>query len=367
MTKKLGEADVIEVAEASFDRPVRNLVWSPDGERLLLETRGGRGTTGRLFLIPVGGGNPEPIPGVSAGASDPAVSRSGKRLAYARVYSDSNIWRVDLDRGPGGQNPRRKLAPSTRVEAVPNISPDGEQVAFVSNRAGEHRQIWVCDSGGGNLRQITSFADRAAGSPRWSPDGGMIAFDSFVESNWQIFVVNADGGQARQLTSGNYLNSRPAWSGDGKSLYFYSIRDGGVAVFKIPLEGGEAVRLTDAGAIDPFESHDGQWLYFRRENRLWRAPVGGGTEEIVSEEVDLVEQAWSFDQQGNIYWVEQAEKAGQWSVRKLNPKGEISDVAFMDRPPLGRAGLDVAPDGTWFVYAQDDQSQSDLMLIENFR
>ena len=195
----------------------------------------------------------------------------------------------------------------------------------------------------------------------------MIAFDSFVEGNWQTFVVNADGGQARQLTSGNYSNSRPAWSRDGKSLYFYSPREGSLAIWKVPVEGGEAVRLTDAPANDPFESHDGQWIYFARKNRLWKVPTGGGTEEIVSEEVDLSEFAWSFDQRGNIYWVERDEESGQWAVRKLDVKGEISDVAFMDRPPEDRAGLAVAPDGTWFVYAQDDQSQSDLMLIEGFR
>ena len=310
----------------------------------------------------------EIIPDDGYDQREPAVSRAGNRLAYARVYEDPNIWRVDLDGGPGGGMPRRKLAPSTRAETVPRISPNGEQIVFVSNRAGEHRQIWVCNSDGANLRQITSFADRPVGSPRWSPDGRMIAFDSFVEANWQTFVVNADGGQARQLTSGNYPNSRPAWSRDGKSLYFYSPREGGLAIWKIPLEGGQAVRLTDAPANDPFESHDGQLLYFARENRLWKVPSGGGTEEIVSDEIDLAAgEAWSLDQQGNIYWVERDEESGQWAVRKLNPRGEISDVAFMDRPPQGRAGLDVAPDGTWFVYAQDDQSQSDLMLIENFR
>jgi len=227
--------------------------------------------------------------------------------------------------------------------------------------------MWVCDSDGANPRQITSFADRVAMSPRWSPDGRIIAFDSYVEGNWQTFVVNADGGQARQITSGNYWNSRPAWSRDGKSLYFCSTRDG-MAIFKIPLEGGEAVRLTNTSAIDPFESHDGRWLYFTRENRIWKVRAAGGTEEIVSEEIDLFAgQAWSLDQQDNIYWFERDEEAGQWVVRKLAPQGEISNVAFMDRPPLGRAGLNVAPDGTWFVYAQDDQTQSDLMLIENFQ
>ena len=368
LTKKLGEADALEVAEVDFGFPVRDVVWSPDGGRLLFTTGGTvqGGATSRLFQIPVGGGSPEPIPGVSAGANEPAVSRAGNRLAYARVYQDSNIWRVDLDPG-GGERQRRKLAPSTRAETVPRISPSGEQVVFVSNRAGEHRQTWVCNSDGANLRQITSFADRPAGSPRWSPDGRMIAFDSNVEGNWQTFVVNADGGQARQLTSGNYFNSRPAWSRDGKSLYFYSTRDGGLAIWKMPLAGGEAVRLADAPANDPFESSDGQWIYFERKNRLWKVPAGGGTEEIASEEIDLSEQAWSFDERGNIYWVERDEESGQWAVRKLNPRGEISDVAFMDRPPQSRAGLDVAPEGTWFVYAQDDQSQSDLMLIENFR
>ena len=274
LTKELGEADVLEVAEIGLGGDV---VWSSDGGRLLFTTGENihGGATSRLLQIPAGGGSPEPVPGVSAGANDPAVSRLGNRLAYARVYEDSNIWRVDLDPGVG-ERQRRKLAPSTRAETVPRVSPSGEQVVFVSNRAGEHRQIWVCNSDGANLRQITSFADRPAGSPRWSPNGRMIAFDSLVEGNWQTFVVNADGGQARQITSGNYSNSRPAWSSDSQSLYFYSPRDGRLAIWKVPVEGGEAVRLTDAPANDPFESRDGRWLYFERENRLWKAPAGGG-------------------------------------------------------------------------------------------
>ncbi len=111
LTKKLGEAASLEVAAVGFDYPVRGVVWSSDGGKLLFTTGAIRqgGSTSRLLQIPVGGGSPEPLPGVSAGANEPAVSRAGNRLAYARVYQDPNIWRVDLDRGPGGEMPRRKL------------------------------------------------------------------------------------------------------------------------------------------------------------------------------------------------------------------------------------------------------------------
>ena len=91
----------------------------------------GQGSERRSELIDRG--PPKPL---TARGQLPAVSRAGNRLAYARVYEDPNIWRVDLDGGPGGEMPRRKLASSTRAETVPRISPNGEQVVFVSNRAG---------------------------------------------------------------------------------------------------------------------------------------------------------------------------------------------------------------------------------------
>ena len=155
LTKRPGEAESLEVT--SPDNVVgraRSLAWSPDGSRLIFAISGsiqGRGTS-RLMQILTSGGSPEPVPGVTAGAATPVVSRSGNRLAYARVHSDSNIWRADLDGLGGGAIPRRKLAPSTRAEMVPRISPNGEKVVFVSDRANENRQIWVCDADGRQLK-----------------------------------------------------------------------------------------------------------------------------------------------------------------------------------------------------------------------
>ncbi len=67
------------------------------------------------------------------------------------------------------------------------------RIVFVSDRSGS-REIWVCDSDGGNQVQLTKFGGSHVGSPRWSPDGRQIAFDSRPSGLSSIYVINASGG-----------------------------------------------------------------------------------------------------------------------------------------------------------------------------
>lgn len=87
-----------------------------------------------------------------------------------------------------------KWIASTKTDVNPQYSPDGQRIAFASNRTG-NTEVWLCDADGGNQVQLTSFGAHSA-SPRWSPDGGRIAFDSNKEGRWQIYVVDAAGGVA---------------------------------------------------------------------------------------------------------------------------------------------------------------------------
>src|SRR5688572_3194423 len=110
------------------------------------------------------------------------------------------------------------------VLSDPQLSPDGRQIAFVINRANwkANRQtghIFRINSDGTNQVQLT-FGERGESSPRWSPDGKSIAFIARrdPDSANQIYVLHADGGEARKITNHGTATGSITWAPDGKSI-----------------------------------------------------------------------------------------------------------------------------------------------------
>ena len=95
---------------------------------------------------------------------------------------------------------------------------------------------------------ITFFGGPSNGCPRWSPDGRWIAFDSRKSGHGDIYIVEAQGGTPRRLTTEPSDEVRPNWSGDGRCIYFASNREDSWQVWRMPVEGGPAVRVTETGA-----------------------------------------------------------------------------------------------------------------------
>ena len=96
------------------------------------------------------------------------------------------------------------------------------QIAFSNDRDGD-REIFVMDADGTNVRQLTTNNDSPVGLA-WSPDGKQIAFSSFRNPDREIFVMDVDGTNVRQLTTNDDLDFDPAWSPDGKQIAFSSDR-----------------------------------------------------------------------------------------------------------------------------------------------
>ncbi len=108
----------------------------------------------------------------------------------------------------------------------PQLSPDGTLAAFVVTEPlkAENRtnsDIWLVSTVGGEARKLTNSAKHDR-HPRWSPDGQWIAFESNRDGNFQIWVMPAAGGEARKLTSISTEASQPVWSPDGQHLAFVS-------------------------------------------------------------------------------------------------------------------------------------------------
>ena len=344
------------------NREIAGLAWTPDGKEIVFSSsRAGDAT---LWRISASGGTTERLPAVGADAFQPAIARQGLRAAFVRGTIRTSFWRLDLS--PEGQRrPPMRLVTSTRHDLDPMLSPDGGHIAFTSNRSGTP-EVWVSDSQGANAVQLTSLG--FARDPYWSPDSRNIVFEGRRRDRNLILVIAAGGGTPRELSSEE--GYRPSWSRDGRWIYFLARRTGTIQTWKIPAGGGNAIQLTKGGGGAGIESVDGKYFYYHmaESQELWKVPVECGEETVVMREKPNFMNHWALGSQG-LYFVD-AMEAKHKTILKLFrfETGQSSPVAVLDEPSPGSGSrLSLPADGRWLLYDQVDRSESDIMLIENFR
>ena len=141
--------------------------------------------------------------------------------------------------------------------------PGSGRIVFRTTRDG-NREIYVVNFDGTDERNLTDHFDQDY-QPTWSPDGGQIAFDSNRVVRRQVFVMNADwSGAPRLITPLSSSNSLPAWSFDGSRIVFVSDRDGNRDIYVMDSDGGNLIRVTAHTASDWWASWspDGSRIVF---------------------------------------------------------------------------------------------------------
>src|SRR5271157_2956215 len=133
--------------------------------------------------------------------------------------------------------------------------------------------IWTANENGAEVQRLTDNKAREI-DPRFSPDGQWIAFSSNREGNYDVFAIPATGGKPRQLTFLTADDNVVGWTPDGKKILFSSTRGNGAfptvaTLWEVPLEGGiEQPVPTDWGAYASY-STDGSKLAFMRHPSVW--------------------------------------------------------------------------------------------------
>ena len=361
-----------EPRRLTFDnRFNKHLDWTADGREIVFisDREGGTG----LWRVSASGGTPEPLlTAVGYNITRLSISRQGNRLVYTQNFVDTNIWRAELAGTKGKVSAPTMLISSSKDDSAPQYAPEGKRITFRSDRSGS-LEIWACEADGSNPVQLTNFSGPKVGSPSWSPDGRQIAFDARPEGNPDIFVISAEGGRPRRLTDDPAEEIAPSWSRDGRWIYFESNRNGSMQTWKIPAEGGEARQVTKGGGSVAYESMDGKFLYYTKGRNvvgIWRVPVEGGEERLV---VDTHKagywSAWTLVEKG-IYFMT-AEQPARPAIEFFSfSTGKVTEVVALTkpfRPWTNPEGLSVSPDGRWILYTQEDRSDTDIMLVENFR
>ena len=343
------------------------VAWTADGRELLFASGGP--TASSLWRVSASEGQPARLPVAGEHVMSPAVSSRGNRLAYVQGSADSNIWRLDIRKPTQSVITVTKSIASTRHEAGPQFSPDGRRIVFHSDRSGTY-EIWVCDADGRNQVQVTSLEHSLSGTPRWSPDGRHIAFDSQTGEDADIFVIDADGGRPRRVTTEPSADSVPSWSNDGRSIYFTSNRSGRWEIWKVAAEGGQAIQLTKQGGFAAFESRDGRSVYYAKgldQSGLWKVPVSGGNEVPVLEFPKPGYWGyWALTAKG-IFYVNTGVRPNTLEFFDFATR-HASRIANLDKEPTAfEPGLAVSADERTILYVQQDQINSDIILVENFQ
>jgi Tol biopolymer transport system component len=270
----------------------------------------------------------------------------------------------------------RKVISGSRLQADDEFSPDGKRIVFLSDRSG-NTEIWVADADGSNAAQLTFFGAPLTGTPRWSPDGRWIAFDSRPGGHAGVFVVSGEGGAPRRVTPPSMDAVVPSWSSDGKWIYFCWNRSGDLEIWRMPAAGGEAVQVTKTGGFEAREPKDGKWLYYSRppsrlvgrleKPGIWRMPVEGGAETLALDTATY--RLWTLADQ-YLYFMD-VEAKPHATINRLDlATGKITRMADVEKDPAlvtDFTGLSVSPGGEWIIYPQVDERNSRIMLVENLR
>ena len=336
------------------------IAWGVDGRHLILSAnqRGVR----RLWNLPAAGGELEPLTIAGEDSYFPSVSARSQRMVYVRQFSDWDFARMTVARGKL-QHPS-SFPSSTRLDLDPAFSPDGRRLAFVSERSGT-RELWVSNADGSDASQLSSLNGPIVGRPSWSPDGRALAFHG-----GGINVMPATGGRWQKLSNDGEM---PTWSADSRFIYFMRNVDGTFRVWRVPVSGGPATLAIAGESHVAREGPRGNALYFASaEGGIWRRSADDGAEmPLIPDFTWSLPGYWSVFANG-IYYVAREERPDNTFVHHFR----LFEFATGRSSELGTlpgtiehwvGGMTVSPDRRTVVYAQRTYQSSEIVLVERFR
>jgi TolB protein len=216
-----------------------NPAWSPDGRSIAYTSY--RSGLPDIIVSHIYAGTMDVLTKNAGNNFVPQFSPDGTRVLFLSTRDGNpEIYVMNRD----GSDLRR-LTNNPATDGSPTWSPNGAQVAFTSDRTGPP-QVYVMNVDGSGLRRVSSesYADRAT----WSPAPyNEIAFSARTGPGFDIKILNIASGETRQITFGEGTNESPVWAPNGRHMAFMSTRQGRSQIFTVDRDGRNLRQITRDG------------------------------------------------------------------------------------------------------------------------
>ncbi len=218
--------------------------WSADSRRIAfvsrLEENGAAGD--QIYVIDADGSNLRQLTSHGSENRRAAWSPNGSHIAF-------DSWDIQAI-APDGSDLRNLTNTEAVWEGWPLWSPNSRHIAYIRQNQNHDNELWVMDFDGGNQRMLTLQTRSTGGSWHgifaWSPDSYQIAFETDRDGNHEIYVIDLDGSNLHRLTNNSAFDGWPAWSPDGDHIAFTSSRNGEGEIY---VTDGSNIRELIGGAL----------------------------------------------------------------------------------------------------------------------
>jgi Tol biopolymer transport system component len=341
---------------------VGEMSWIPHGSGVVAEIQQNYIHT-HVWEVPYGGGKPRRVTNDLNSYHGVEITADGSTVVTQRMLDVTNLWIVREGK------PRQLTSVGQGVGASGvRILPDGGFV-YHSNQGGKW-DIWLRDARGENPRRLTTQGQCAFPSP--SPDGSEIAFISDHVGGLEIWKMSVSGGAPTRLTYDGYADE-PAWIGDEIVFRARGSRPGTLVLYRMPATGGDAVQVTQVNSWAPMVSPDGTRLMYQAynaeedHNQIEIMALATGEVEHVIYLRQWEEAAWSPDGTAIHYSKHVDGQDNVWSHAISagdDTSGDVMLTDFDDRIDI--LSIDWSQDGSTLALSRG-KTYRDVVLLKGFR
>lgn len=292
-----------------------------------------------------------------------AATADGRRLVATEASPRRTLWRVPLDGARVDLSSARRIPLSTGNASLARLGPG--YLLYVSSK-GTRDSLWKVQ--GETATELWSAPEaRIVGAPAIRRDGRRVAFPVRRAGRTTLYVVNVDGGEAREVKTSLELQGSPAWAPDGESVTVAAAVNGMPQLFTVPLDGGPAAPLVADYSVGPAWSPGGDLVAYTGADVGTTFPLRAARPDGLPHPAPALQltrgaRHLAFMPDGRSLLVLKGEVRHKdlWSV-DLNSGAEtqVTDLG----PEFELRDFDVSPDGREIVLEQLHE-QSDVVLIE---
>lgn len=365
---------------------ISGLDWSPNGDEILFISH--RNGDPRLWRVSSIKSGTEPAPAPFTKINEPVLSFSlSEQGELAYVSLPGNTSQIDLMPLPEGplESVFSRLQGHGYVPCTisasnstysPKFSPDGRQIAFISNRSGAE-EIWSANADCTNHRQLTFRNLSGIESLDWAGDGTRIAFNQQIDGQSDLFFLDLASGQINGVTETADDEFSPVWSHNSQTLYYswQSLTKGNPSsqIRRSDLTTKVTDTLVEESGRRFAVSSNREELYFTRQDQIWHKRLKTG-EELRLANLDEILRGVSWDlKDDRLYLITRREKPGPTLFRLELPgglrSGRVEEVmeldAFVSKSiSASSPGFAISPNGRAIASTSISSSDTEIRFLK---